>query len=193
LVTPDTTALFKLSQAADNLFARLKKEPGDTTRELIARIDISPGALNITLNRDALAAALDVQPADLDRDAFLISTGFQLRKRGVETKIVSGKYHRAPDATLIRAIASAHGWLAEIRRGTSLAAIGRRHGWTDSPVRQRIKLAFLSPRITETILAGKQPPQLTLQKLLLGPIPFDWQTQWSELGFEEAVQMQAAP
>lgn len=50
------------------------------------------------------------------------------------------------DKTLIRAIAKAHQWLGEARKGVPLAAIGRRYGWTDSPIRQRIRLAFCHRR-----------------------------------------------
>ena len=60
---------------------------------------------------------------------------------------------------------------------------GSRHGWTDSPIRQRIRLAFLSRDITAAILDGRQPPELTLQHLLPHPIPPDWEAQARVLGF----------
>jgi site-specific DNA recombinase len=101
-------------------------------------------------------------------------------------KIVTGQFEGAPDHTLINAIAKAHQWLAEARKGVSLAAIGRRYGWTDSPVRQRIRLAFLSPQITTAILEGRQPPELSLQHLLTRPIPLDWDRQAKTLGFAQS-------
>lgn len=102
-------------------------------------------------------------------------------------KIVTGAVGRAPDKTLINAIAKAHQWLGEIRQGTSMGAIGRRHGWTNSPIKQRVRLALLSPAITAAILEGRQPPELTLHKLLQTPIPLDWDRQVAVLGFTDVI------
>ena len=52
-------------------------------------------------------------------------------------------------------------------------------------VRQRLQLAFLSPKITQTILAGEQPENLTLTKLVTSDIPLDWDEQWSAFGFDQ--------
>jgi len=100
-------------------------------------------------------------------------------------KIILGEIEADPDQTLIRALAKVHSWMQEIRKGVSAAAIGRRHGWTDAPVRQRLKLALLSPKITKAILQGKQPVEMTLKKLLATPIPYDWDQQWKILGFAD--------
>jgi site-specific DNA recombinase len=53
-------------------------------------------------------------------------------------------------------------------------------------VRQRIRLAFLSPQITTAILEGRQPPELSLQHLLTRPIPLDWDRQAKTLGFAQS-------
>jgi hypothetical protein len=146
---------------------------------------VSP--LVFRLARSGLAGVLGLDPGALADEALLVETGFALRRRGVEVKIVTGAIEQAPDKTLIKTIARAHQWLAEARSGISLAAIGRRHGWTDSPVRQRIRLAFLSPAITAAILDGRQPPDLTLQHLLTAPIPLDWDRQVEALGFTDFI------
>ena len=44
-------------------------------------------------------------------------------------------------------------------------------------------LWFGSPAITAAILEGRQPPELTLHKLLQTPIPLDWDRQAKVLGF----------
>ena len=68
-----------------------------------------------------------------------------------------------------------------------MGAIGRRHGWTNSPIKQRVRLALLSPAITAAILEGRQPPELTLHKLLQTPIPLDWDRQVAVLGFTDVI------
>ncbi len=132
-----------------------------------------------------MAQRLDCDPDALDLEKLTIKAGFQLRKKGVESKIILGEREAEPDHTLIRAMAKAHSWMSEVRNGISAAAIGRRHGWSDAPVRQRLKLALLSPKITRAILQGKQPIELSLKKLLTTAIPYDWDAQWQALGFAD--------
>jgi len=45
-----------------------------------------------------------------------------------------------------------------------------------------LQCAFLAPDIVEAILDGKQPPSLTVEKLLAG-IPMEWVEQRRRLGF----------
>lgn len=87
------------------------------------------------------------------------------------------------DETLIRAIAIANAWLDELRTGTSMAGIAARRNCAPTFIQQRIRLAFLSPRIIAAILAGRQPEDLTVTRLATSGIPSDWNAQWAELGF----------
>jgi site-specific DNA recombinase len=59
--------------------------------------------------------------------------------------------------------------------------------WQSVMVRQRIQLAFLSPRIVAAILDGRQPTELTLTRLIASDIPSDWDAQWAALGFDAAA------
>ncbi len=109
------------------------------------------------LSLSALAQSLGCDPDALNPEKLIIKADFQLRKKGVESKIILGDFEADLDQTMIRAMTKAHGWMKEVRKDVSAAAIGRRHGWTDAPVRQRLKLAFLSPKITRAILQGNNP------------------------------------
>ncbi|OZB13804.1 MAG: hypothetical protein B7X55_12345 [Rhodobacterales bacterium 34-62-10] len=64
-----------------------------------------------------------------------------------------------------------------------MADIARRQSCTPRYIAQRIQLAFLSPVITSAILAGQQPPELTLTDLVAKGFPADWDHQWRVLGF----------
>ncbi|MEN0653993.1 MULTISPECIES: recombinase family protein [Hyphobacterium] len=183
---PDAIALYQVQRQVRELHARLLKRDETLLRALPNTITVSANTLAIELDRDALAKAIDVSPDALNEEALQIRSGFAVRRRGVEFKIITGQFEREPDQTLIKTIARAHQWLAEVRKGVSLAAIGRRHGWTDSPVRLRIRLAFLSPKITAAILDGRQPPELSVQYLLAHPIPLGWKAQDMALGFTPA-------
>ena len=47
----------------------------------------------------------------------------------------------------------------------------------------RAQLAFLAPAIQKAILDGRQPPELTLEKIIRKPIPLDWDMQARIYGF----------
>ncbi len=44
-----------------------------------------------------------------------------------------------------------------------------------------MRMAFLSPALTEAILDGRQPPSLTIEAILSG-IPADWAEQQRKFG-----------
>jgi hypothetical protein len=50
-----------------------------------------------------------------------------------------------------------------------------------------IRLAFLAPTIVESIVEGRQPPELTAQFLSTGrgDLPLSWQEQEKLLGFAD--------
>ena len=70
-----------------------------------------------------------------------------MKRRGVETVLILGAATLQRDATLINAIAKAHVWMRAWHDGSSLSDIAKSIGWTPSPLRQRLKLAFPSPAI----------------------------------------------
>jgi hypothetical protein len=53
-------------------------------------------------------------------------------------------------------------------------------------LRKMIRLAFLAPDIQRDILAGRQPPGLTLEQLIHMDIPAGWVEQRRLLGWPEA-------
>lgn len=94
--------------------------------DLVDRIEIAARSLSITLNNVAVASLIDVPPAALRSAALTFKVDWQTRRRGVETRIVTGKQSPDPDQTLIRAIARAHAWIEHIRSGRSIASIAHR-------------------------------------------------------------------
>ncbi len=185
--TDDPVLLYRAQGALKRLYSALTVDRDAQLKALVERIEVAPGELRIRLSEAGLAEALGNNaetPQAFHDDALAFVRPFTLRRRGVETKIVTGRTEREPDQTLIRALALAHQWLDEVRRGTSMAAIGRRYGWTDSPIRQRIRLALLSPKITQAVITGGQPADLSLQKLLTSEIPLDWTAQEAAFGFD---------
>lgn len=46
------------------------------------------------------------------------------------------------------------------------------------------QLAYLAPAIQSAILDGRQPADLTLERIIRRPVPLDWDAQAKAYGFE---------
>lgn len=88
-----------------------------------------------------------------------------------------------PNAPLIKAVVRACRWKEKLFSGEvpSVRAIAEGEGLTERPVARTLRLAFLSPSITEAILEGRQPADLELQRLLKG-VPLNWEEQHKLFG-----------
>jgi hypothetical protein len=59
---------------------------------------------------------------------------------------------------------------------SNVAELARKTGMPTCDVKYALKFAMLSPQVTEAIVAGKHPPNLTLRDLRAG-ISMDWKRQ----------------
>lgn len=107
-----------------------------------------------------------------------------IRRVGHQTEVIPGKdaHFQAgprPDQVLIRALVKAHRWRTQLERGEvrTIEALAKTIGVTERRVRQMLPIGFLAPDLSEAIIEGRQPPTLTLAKLLSAPIPIGWREQ----------------
>jgi len=84
-----------------------------------------------------------------------------------------------PDPILIKALHAAHCIIETDRRGLPLLNAAP----SKSYKRLLVRLAFLAPDIQEGILAGKQPPGFTLERLIHSEIPASWKAQRQQFGW----------
>ncbi len=145
--------------------------------DLVARIDLSPGELTVTMDRVQLASVIKVGVDKIDESVRIITAPFQLKKRGVETKLVLGDASGGADETLIRNIAKAHLWFEQIKSGRTLSEIAKFEGTTNGRIYQLIDLAFLAPDIIRDVLDGQQPLGLTSDWCVRHTLPTNWQDQ----------------
>ncbi len=89
-----------------------------------------------------------------------------------------------PDLSLIHALARAHLWLKALTDGTyrSIEELADTATWNPKVVRKVLRLAFLAPDITETIIFGSQPISLSVSELQ-GVAALSWDEQRRLLKF----------
>lgn len=144
---------------------------------LVERIDLSPGELTITIDPVQLASIIKAGADEIDEELQMITVPFQLRKRGVETKLVLADASGGVDEALIRNIANAHLWFGQIKAGRTLSEIAKAEGTTNGRIYQLIDLAFLAPDIVRDVLDGKQPLGFTSDWCVRHTLPGSWQDQ----------------
>ncbi len=156
----------------------LSSEPDRTDIfQLVERIEIAPGKVMLKLDLKAVEERLDIEIDAINENALQIKAPFQLRKRGVETKIILAEAPVGRDETLIRNIALAHHWLARIKAGESFGDIARADSISKRRVQHMIDLAFLAPDLVRDVLEGKQPLSFTSDWCKSRTLPSDWQDQ----------------
>ena len=162
----------------------------ELVRRLVRRVILKPGSLTIDIDRSAIVAELLPELAqsksEQDDETISIECPISLKRRGVELRMVvtnSAHPHREPDASLVQLILRAHRYLAMLNdgQGRTLSDIAVTERVELSEVSRVLPLAFLSPSIVDSILAGTQPVSLTAQRLSrLADLPASWKQQ-SEL------------
>ena len=112
----------------------------------------------------------------------------QMKRRGIEMRLViGGERPGRVDQSLLRTIIRAHKWFNDLvsGRAKNMTEIALQEGVDRSYVSRVMNLAFLSPDITESIIAGQQPADLNIEKLTKQiHLPLCWTRQRQLLGFQ---------
>ena len=182
-VMPDLQIGDAVCTKASDLTQRLRKGALGLLAKMTAEGQLAKGRIVLKLNPTELANELGLKPEEIDPSALQVQAPFALRRRGVEGKIVAGDREPEPDRTLLRALARAHAWISDLRKGKPLSEIAAATSHSESYIRTRAQLAFLAPAVQSAILNGRQPPELTLEQIIRNPIPLDWDVQTRIYGF----------
>jgi len=176
------TALFREASADQicRIATRLGEldKVGDADRlAIIERIDLAPGNLTIRMDAKVIAERLQVDPSQLSDSSLVTGHPFQLRKRGVETRIILADESTCRDVALLLNIARALHWFERIKTGETFAEIAKTEGTSKRRVQQMIGLAFLAPDIITDVINSKQPIGFTSDWCLRHDLPSDWAEQ----------------
>ncbi|PJK28002.1 hypothetical protein CVT23_19265 [Minwuia thermotolerans] len=179
--TRDNTRLTDLIDRAAEMASGLE---GDLLRQLVRRIEIRDGILGLVLDGATLDEQAEPGPEELS-----IELPVRVARRGVESRIVlagEDAYAGTPDVALVRLITRAQRWNNMLATGEadSLQELSAKAGIDRSEIGRVLQLAYLAPDITEAILDGRQPSELTAHRLKrMAGLPLDWTEQRKALGF----------
>jgi hypothetical protein len=178
--------------------AKPMSEQRELLHDVVGRIVMYETELQIAVVQSALRAALlGEQPAhhgNSAQDVFTMTIKGQVKRCGWEVRLVvpscSGtQMPTRPTLPLIKAVARVHRWPEKIMRGefTSRQSIAQFARVDQRYAGRLLQFAFLAPDIVEAFLDGRQPANLTVQKLLQG-FPPNWAEQRKRLQFSVATQ-----
>ena len=149
----------------------------DRTAVLVQRAVIAAGTLTVTIEAPALASAVDLAAECLQPEVLHLTHPVELRRRGVEARLVLAEPAPELDHILIRNVAKANEWIAAIHEGRSFEEIAADVGTSKRRIQHMIHLAFLAPSLVGEILRGAQPPGLTSDWLKTHDLPPCWKEQ----------------
>jgi site-specific DNA recombinase len=179
------------------------KSPGEHREffsAVIGRIVVDEATLKVTIVRPALRdALLGDQSSRLvnrqlpfdrrTRDVFTLIIDARLKRCGGEVRLVvpadsATEAPARPIPSLIKPVAGAHTWPEKIIGGelTGLRSIAQLTGLDEHYAGRILNCSFLAPDIVEAILDGRQPADLTVEKVLRS-LPLAWVEQRQRLGF----------
>ena len=169
--------------SALNKSKKIQQNTTDLIDRFIRRVDLRQDGIRLTLSLASLIAQeVKDNPVIIVRDIPI-----KMKRRGIEMRlIINGAGPARVDPTLLKTIVRAHKWFNDLATGRTknMVEIVSREGVDKSYVSRVINLAFLAPDITESIIAGQQPADLSAEKLIRRiDLPLDWAKQRQLLGF----------
>ena len=195
---PDPAAQQRLVERAAEIGKHWPELPASGKRAVLAalveRIDMRVDQIDIRLSPARLSALSDVTAAPsqsvTDVEIQILSTPVRLRRAGREIRmLIDGTDPFAaakPDARLIKLLLRARRFSATLAESDNVpfAALAQREGISRSYFTRVARLGYLAPDITQAILDGHQPLDLTAEKLLEhSRLPLAWHDQRIVLGF----------
>ncbi len=189
----------------------LRAEERSFVRKLIRRVTANTNKIVVQLSRKDLNAVLASQasavldgevPAEdssdaisndkeVQDDAIRLEVEARITRCGMEMRLVVAPTHeelsdRQTIPSLIKAVTRGHQLAEWIRAGevSDQRSIARRLGVTERYAARILECGYLAPDIVEAILDGRQPANLSFDKLTRR-LPIDWNSQRRILGFNK--------
>lgn len=133
--------------------------------------------MKIKLSIAHIANLLERSADELNPEHLTIQTAFQLRKRGVETKIIIADAPTGINEALIQNIAKANHWYGLVKQGQTFKDIAQSQSTSSDRIQKMIGLAFLAPDLLRQVMQGNQPLGFISDWAMRCSIPSDWNEQ----------------
>jgi DNA invertase Pin-like site-specific DNA recombinase len=179
-------------RAASQLSEVGRRDREQALRRVVRRVEVSDSRIAVSMHLSALEESdRGARPDDNGAGLRTIELPFAIVRRDNGARMLAtGTTMSVVDSSasaLIRAVARGYAWRQQLLSGRarSTTEIAQKEGVTHRYVARLLRLGFLAPDITAAILANRQPPQMTVDRLR-GPIPFDWNAQRQLFGFDVA-------
>jgi hypothetical protein len=154
---------------------------------MLGRVEIGDAGMTLVISGEAVSSALALAGCGQETD-LRIPLAVRLTRTGRAIRLVHSNGTLATggerdDAALLRLIGRAHTWWKVLSEGElTPTALAAREGVTPTWVIRVVRLAFLSPRVVEGMLAGRLRAGIDADALLkAGTISLDWEVQEREL------------
>jgi site-specific DNA recombinase len=194
---PEPSAQQRLVARAAEIGTQLSAWPPARARTiltaLIERVEVRVDHVDIHLRPTGLTALFDIAvPSQslLDEETLILSVPARLRRTGMDISLLidgTDSFTVAkPDARLIKLLVRAHRFNTTLVQSDSVPfpALAVREGVSRSYFTRVVRLSYLAPDIIQAILEGRQPRDLTAEKLLAhSRLPLAWHDQRTALGF----------
>ena len=136
--------------------------------ERIERAILKPNCIEVTSDISTSARATDIKTFEIPRPP-------NARPDLAGVELIEA---RESDPKLVQSVVRAQVWLRELSTGThtSIESLAATVKLNPKVIRQALRLAFLFPAMTDAILQGRQPTQLSLASIPFR-LPFSWNEQ----------------
>jgi site-specific DNA recombinase len=179
----------RVREITQTLVEPTSKACREIIQSIVGRVQIAQEQIIVELEPIALHDLLATNTPMDSEEPIVLRVPCHMKRRGVEARLIIPSSTGAPaavDEQLVHLIAKAQSWFGQIAQGsvTSIREIARREKIDEGDVSRFIRVAFLAPDIVDAIVAGRQPVDLTIERLKrLGTLPKCWNEQRRLLGF----------
>jgi site-specific DNA recombinase len=160
-------------------------------RSVLRKVVVSPTALTLQVDLKVLRSRLGLVALSDSTEVLTLEVESKLKRGGRGLRFVipgpQGDWKETHlDRPLIQAVARGRVWFDQLISGQirTREEIGRKNGVSGPYVGRILPLAWLAPDIIESILEGRQPQSLTVERLTQQKFPLDWAEQRQVLGFD---------
>jgi DNA invertase Pin-like site-specific DNA recombinase len=176
----DGAGLQKMFAKASGWAAELRQRQ-PSLRQLVPSITVASDCIELLLDPDALGVR---ETGECWRHKMDLPAKRPFREAKVRIDTASGAAGDR-DQPLVKLLQEAKEAqeLVMGSAGTSLNHIARRENRCRKRMARLLRVSWLSPRLVETILEGRQPARLSRKWLLQVDLPIDWSEQERLLGF----------